>query len=263
MATSISAEITDSYYVVLSQYFEDYYHKIPSETEELTIREAAQLCKLKNSEDDYCNIYSRIHGISFDQAKDEPAHFEKFKEFVTARMNTGPPYKSGVPKQSNVNVTERSKNLWGLSYLSNYSKIRRSNPDYNRLEFTHLEQGQGEGITRKPQYSYCTQEEMDRAQSKDGEHVNVNVTVDNDNDSESTLKAYDEESDKRVVTPDEKNVETAALPCNTTTTTTTTATSSPNREMWRAGLCRLPCREIDELNKVKHFTKQSKLTIFV
>ena len=63
MATSICAEITSAYFAELCQYFEAFYNKVPSETEKATIQEAAQLCNFNNSEEDYINIYARLHGV--------------------------------------------------------------------------------------------------------------------------------------------------------------------------------------------------------
>ena len=72
---------------------------------------------LQNSEEDYVEIYSRIHGVSAKQARDEPSHLEKLKMFV-AMCNTH----KRIPLRIQGN--------------------------------------------RNPQYSYCTQDEMDNKQSK-------------------------------------------------------------------------------------------------
>ena len=96
MATSISTEITDSYYAVLMQYYEYYYNRQPSENEKLSIKEAAQFGKLQNSEKDYIDIYSRIHGVSAEQARDEPSGLKKLKEFVAANMHKRTPIKRGA-----------------------------------------------------------------------------------------------------------------------------------------------------------------------
>ena len=133
MATSIGTEIAEFYYKVLLQYYENFKKRLPTETEKSSIKEAAQFGKIQNSEEDYVEIYSRIHGVSAEQARDEPSHLEKLKEFVA--MNK--------PK------------------ISDLLKARI----------------QG---NRNPQYSYCTQDEMDKKQSKVPEKM----------DSDSTLKAF-------------------------------------------------------------------------
>ena len=140
MATSFSDELIDSYVKTLTHYFQDYYKRSPNEIEKLTIKEAAVVGKLQNSEEDFINIYSRIHGVHPRQARDEPLQFEKFKEFM----------------QSNVNVTV--KQFWSqkLLDLKKQKSIEQSLGTTAPFIFTPPGQGQ-EGITRKPQYSYCAQ----------------------------------------------------------------------------------------------------------
>mgnify|MGYP001302433220 CR=1 FL=1 len=76
MATSIGTEVAEFYYNVLLHYYDNFKKRLPTELEKLTIKEAAQFGKLQNSEEDYIEIYSRIHGVSAEQARDE-----RIKEF--------------------------------------------------------------------------------------------------------------------------------------------------------------------------------------
>ena len=153
MATSIGTEIAEFYYKVLLQYYENFKKRLPTETEKSSIKEAAQFGKIQNSEEDYVEIYSRIHGVSAEQARDEPSHLEKLKEFVA--MNR--------PK-------------------SNLSKIASQQlRDFARIQGN-----------RNPQYSYCTQDEMDKKKSKVPEKMDIHkICFDvNDDDSDSTVKAF-------------------------------------------------------------------------
>ena len=203
MATSISTEITDSYYAVLMQYYEYYYNRQPSENEKLSIKEAAQFGKLQNSEKDYIDIYSRIHGVSAEQARDEPSGLKKLKEFIAANMHKRTPIKRGATD------------------LSKYKPPPEFNPIANTMALLAKIES-----NRKPQHSYCTQEEMDKKQSKIPEKMEINkICYDvKDDDSDSTLKEF--QNDQEVVEMTGKKVETTAFSPLTNVASTTTAASS-------------------------------------
>ena len=206
MATSIGTEIAEFYYKVLLQYYENFKKRLPTETEKSSIKEAAQFGKIQNSEEDYVEIYSRIHGVSAEQARDEPSHLEKLKEFVA--MNR--------PKRNLDDIAGQQ-----LGYLSK----------------GRLARIQG---NRNPQYSYCTQEEMDKKQSKVPEKMDIlKICYDvKDDDSDYTVKAFPNESDQQEVKANSTGMTvrttafslttvTCMIATSSTTTTTTVATSGP------------------------------------
>ena len=100
---------------------------MPNEIEKLTIKEAAQLGKLQNNEEDYVNIYSRIHAVHPEQARDEPSQLQKLKEFLTTRRLKRNPRKSGL---------ESSLPKFFEDTVKSQLKHTGSNPDFYKLEFT-------------------------------------------------------------------------------------------------------------------------------
>ena len=178
MASKFTCD-TDWYYKILIKYFHEYYNRDPDDSEKLRLKEGAerpaQLARPLSTKEDFAILVAKIHGLEVSEAINREQELPKIEGFWNMFINQGQDFKSN-------------------------SQYFQSGPT---------------GGSRKPQHSYCSQEEMDRRNRK---------SEDNDNDSDVTLKAASEESDPQQQ-GNFKNVETAAPTSTLLSTTTTTATA--------------------------------------